>query len=152
MSYVNHTLHKDETVVARGRLHWIIYRKSIVLLAICAALIAISCLDSTIRGLSLGSASICGIFSLFFAIPPMWRQLTTEIAVTNKRLIVKHGFINRHTAEMSLANIESTYVDQNILGRILNYGTIHCRGSGDGLEHVHDVKAPIEFRSAITAR
>jgi hypothetical protein len=53
---------------------------------------------------------------------------------------------------MSLSNIETTYVDQTIIGRLLNFGTIHCRGSGDGLEHLHTIASPIEFRSAITTR
>ena len=53
---------------------------------------------------------------------------TTEIAITNKRIIAKFGFISRRTIEINLQKIESIQVDQNVLGRLLDYGTIVIAG------------------------
>lgn len=62
------------------------------------------------------------IFTLFIA--PMLDRYSDEFAITNKRIIVKTGFISRKTLEMNLSKIESVNVDQSILGRMLGYGTI----------------------------
>ena len=60
----------------------------------------------------------------------------TEIAVTDQRVIYKRGFICRQTAEMNMDKVESVDVDQSILGRLLDYGTIHVeRARGAGIEH-----------------
>src|SRR5262249_11122324 len=148
-----HTLQPGEKVLAQARSHWIIYSKAIL----CAVVAPIALFVAGAGGDAwrLPSNFATGtlvILSILLAIPPLWRQVTTEIACTNRRMIVKRGFISRHTVEMSLSNIESTYVDQSILGRLLNFGTIHCRGSGGGLEHLHKIASPIKFRSAISTQ
>jgi uncharacterized membrane protein YdbT with pleckstrin-like domain len=40
----------------------------------------------------------------------------TEIAVTNRRVIYKKGFIWRRTNEMNMDKVETVQVDQSILG------------------------------------
>jgi uncharacterized membrane protein YdbT with pleckstrin-like domain len=72
--------------------------------------------------------------------------------VTNLRVIDKRGFIKRYTAEMNMDKIESVTVTQSILGRMLDYGSVHVRGTGVGIEHLHQIRAPIMLRNCITAR
>jgi uncharacterized membrane protein YdbT with pleckstrin-like domain len=67
-------------------------------------------------------------------------------------VIYKTGFISRHTSEMNMDKIESVTVDQGLLGRMLDYGTIHVLGTGQGLEHLHRIASPLQLRNAITAR
>ena len=76
----------------------------------------------------------------------------TELAVTNLRVVYKRGLITRHTAEMNMDKVESVDVDQSILGRILGYGTIHVNGTGQGIEHLHRIAAPLAIRNAIIAK
>jgi uncharacterized membrane protein YdbT with pleckstrin-like domain len=59
---------------------------------------------------------------------PIW---TTEIAVTNQRIILKRGLIKRITHELQLRAIEEVNLDQDVLGRILNYGKISVYGTGE---------------------
>ena len=61
-----------------------------------------------------------------------FRRWTTELSVTNHRVIYKRGFIRRHTVEMNMDKVETVNVDQSILGRIAGYGTIHVLGTGQG--------------------
>ena len=79
----------------------------------------------------------------------------TEIAVTNRRVIYKRGFISRTTAEMHMDKIESVRVDQSILGRILGYGRVTIMGTGASTESFgkidEPVAAPLELRNNITA-
>ena len=76
----------------------------------------------------------------------------TELAVTDRRVIFKTGFVRRRTVEMNMDKVETVDVDQSILGRILGYGTIHVLGTGSGIEHLRQVAHPLELRSAITAK
>jgi uncharacterized membrane protein YdbT with pleckstrin-like domain len=88
-----------------------------------------------------------------FAFLRSWiRKVTTEVSVTNKRVIKKTGLIQRLTAEMNMDKVESVDVDQSILGRLLDYGTIVIRGTGSGLEGLRYIAKPLALRSAIIAR
>lgn len=73
---------------------------------------------------------------------------TTELAITNKRVITKTGFISRHTVEINMAKVESVQVNQSLLGRIFNYGTLLIAGGGTPQAPVVGVKDPIRFRQA----
>src|SRR5205085_6129586 len=64
------------------------------------------------------------------------RRATTELAVTDRRVIYKSGLFSRHTLEMNRSKVESVDVDQSILGRIFSFGTIIVRGTGGSLEPI----------------
>ena len=64
----------------------------------------------------------------------------------------KRGFIRRHTVEMNMDKVESVDVDQSILGRIFDFGDIVVRGTGVGIEPLHNIQAPLKFRNYVTAR
>lgn len=126
MSYVDSNLIVGEHVVHRARLHWIIYVPGIILFVL-----------------------IIGIPLLLAA----WiRSVTTELAVTNKRVIIKTGWISRRTLEMNLGKIENIGVDQGILGRILGYGTIIVIGTGGTREPFPNIADPLGFRKAVQAQ
>ena len=90
--------------------------------------------------------SLRAIFTLWIA--PLIDWYTCEFAITNKRIIIKVGFISRRTIEMNLAKIESVTVDQGILGRILGYGNITVIGTGGTREPFHRIRSPLDFRKA----
>ena len=73
---------------------------------------------------------------------------TTEIALTNRRVIVKKGFVSRQTVEINLAKVESIQVDQSMLGRVLNYGSLVIAGGGIPQAPVSGISDPIAFRRA----
>jgi uncharacterized membrane protein YdbT with pleckstrin-like domain len=76
------------------------------------------------------------------------RIKSTEIGVTTKRLIVKHGFIRRSTIEINIQKIESIQVDQGFLGRVLNYGTLVISGTGTSHAPITGIAEPMAFRRA----
>ena len=88
-------------------------------------------------------ASICTLF-----IRPFIMTHTDEFVITNKRIIMKTGFISRNVFEMTVAHIESINVDQTILGRIFGYGTVEIVGSGGSRESFSDIADPVSFRKA----
>lgn len=76
-------------------------------------------------------------------------KATTEIAITNTRLVYKRGLIARQVGEMNIDRIEGVNVLQTIMGRLLNYGRIAVRGMGIGEVILPPIEDPIKFRQAI---
>jgi uncharacterized membrane protein YdbT with pleckstrin-like domain len=74
---------------------------------------------------------------------------SAEFAVTNKRVILKVGFIRRRSLELLLNKIESIGVDEGLLGRMLSYGTIVVRGTGSTMEPFAAVRCAAEFRRQV---
>ena len=76
-------------------------------------------------------------------------KATTEIAITNSRLVYKRGLVARQVGEMSIDRIEGVNVLQSVLGRIFNYGRIMVRGMGVGEVILPPLADPIKFRKSI---
>lgn len=76
-------------------------------------------------------------------------KTTTEIAITNTRIVFKQGLISRHVGEIDIHRIEGVNVLQSIFGRLLGYGRVSIRGMGVGEVTMPPIAQPIEFRKAI---
>jgi uncharacterized membrane protein YdbT with pleckstrin-like domain len=126
-SYVEGALVKDEEIVLLGHISlwslWHLIALGLVLLP----------------ALGLG---------LIFLIIAYVRYKTTELAITTKRVIVKHGFIRRRTVEININKVESIQVDQELLGRIFNFGTLIIAGAGNPQAPIAGISSPMEFRKA----
>ena len=77
------------------------------------------------------------------------RRSSTELAVTNRRVIAKFGLIARSTVEMNLAKIESVRVEQTVMGRLFGFGSIIVTGTGSTMDPIRFIADPIAFRQAI---
>jgi len=86
---------------------------------------------------------------LFFVIKNLITYFTTEYGITNKRVISKQGLIRRDIEEINLSSIESINVNQSIIGRILNYGTIIISGRGTSKVIFKDIDNVVENRKLI---
>ncbi|MCP3713381.1 PH domain-containing protein [Paraburkholderia sp. CNPSo 3274] len=74
---------------------------------------------------------------------------TTEFAVTNKRVVAKFGAVRRHTVELTLAKIESVRVEQSLIGRIFDYGSLVVGGGGLIATPIPGISNPHEFRRMV---
>ena len=84
-----------------------------------------------------------------FLIRGIWRRRATEFALTNKRVIIRRGMLEKRTEEILLPKIESIAVDQGLLGRMLDYGTLTVRGTGGTFEPLCHVAHALEFRRRV---
>ena len=126
-SYVEGALTKGEQVIYRGKVSiWSLSPLIIIGLILLAA-----------WGLG-----------LLFLIVAAVRYFTTELAITNKRVIAKFGLVSRSTIEINLQKIESIQVNQGILGRIFNYGSIVVSGAGNPQAPIPGISSPLQFRRA----
>ncbi len=140
-SYVDSNLNPGEHVVYRGTVHWIVFLPPVVMVCFGVPLIGMVeqiGLVLTVAGLLAGAAA--------------WiRQTTSEFAVTNRRVIVKTGLLARRTIEINISRVESVGVDQDIFGRIFNYGAITVIGTGGTKEPFTLIENPQAFRRMVQA-
>jgi uncharacterized membrane protein YdbT with pleckstrin-like domain len=152
--YVRKVLQPGETIVYSTKLHWIIYWKAIFLSIICIILAVSAWYTANNQNLSLAlviAAIIFALLALSSAFVKFIKRWTTELAVTDRRVIYKERLIARRTLEMNRSRVESVDVYQPVLGRLLGYGTITLRGTGGSGEPMPNIDDPLTFRSYITA-
>lgn len=142
MSYIESTLLPEERVVYRATLHWVTFVKAVVVLVLGVAVFVVVPTVPLVGGVVM----VVGVLAL---IPPFVGYKTTEFGVTNKRVIVKTGFVRRHTLELLLRQVEAISVDQGLAGRLLGYGSITLTGTGGVREVFHKVVDPLELRRRI---
>jgi len=158
LSYAEKHLIAGETVQYETRLHWIVMVGH-ALIATVLALVGVSLLITPWRVVNGGEASSAGalrwagvacvvVAAIFFGIGFV-RRSATEMAVTNKRVIVKSGLANRRTIELLLSRIESIAIEEPALGRLLGYGTVIVRGTGGTPEVFPQIARPLEFREQV---
>jgi uncharacterized membrane protein YdbT with pleckstrin-like domain len=151
-SYVERVLQPGEMVLATTRLHWLIYLSALPPLIVAALFgAAYFYVPDEYQIYALGAAGLFGLLTLLRWLAALIRRVTTELAVTDRRVIHKTGLFSRHTREMTRSKVESVDVDQSFLGRIFGYGTVRVHGVGGDMEPFQYIADPLNFRSQITA-
>jgi uncharacterized membrane protein YdbT with pleckstrin-like domain len=97
---------------------------------------------------SIAGAALLVIGNLVLAMAAV-RRNATEMAVTNKRVIIKVGYLTKRTIELFLSKVESVEVEQTLGGRMFGYGSITVRGTGGTNEPFNHVADPLEFRRQV---
>ena len=144
----------DESILRIGRISRVTYLPGIlcILLAFYAGSFARAFPQGSNEFVGLAIAgALLALFGVISLARAWYARFTTKIIVTNRRVIHKTGLIWRKTVEMNMSKIETVMINQSILGRLLNYGTIAIRVSGAGLEGLQLVSAPLALREAINA-
>lgn len=143
MSYVERNLLPNEQITYRARLHRIIY-----FLPDCIFVIAVVV---ALGGGGWIAAAVVAAIGVVLFIAPWVRSISSEFAITNKRVLIKVGLVRRHSLELLLQKVEGIGVDQSVLGRILGYGTITVSGVGGTKESFRMISDPLEFRRQVQA-
>ena len=154
MGYVEQVLQPGETVRYVTGVSWAGYLPGLLLwLLAVILLIEIAPWRASAGWALVGWIAIAAAFlaGAVLLIKHGWQRCSVEIELTNRRVLYKDGFIRRHTFEMHLDKVESVEVEQSILGRLLNYGDLTIRGTGDTMERAVMIDRPLEFRNHVTA-
>ncbi len=124
VSYIDESLVEGETLIHRARISWWSQFPLIVL----------------------GLVTLVIVVGLVFLVMAWIRVRSTELAITNRRVIAKSGFVKRHTVEINLDKVEALKVEQGVWGRMLNFGTIFISGAGTSVAPIRDIADPLVFR------
>jgi len=154
MGYVEKVLLPGERLIYTTGLHWLVYGSAIFLILVAGLLALFSIANASLSSYMEAGLALAALFALLGVvsfIAAAIRRASTELAVTDQRVILKRGVIARHTIEMNRSKVESVDVDQSVLGRVFGYGTVLVRGTGGSLEPMQTISDPLHFRSHITA-
>lgn len=147
MGYVESHLLPNEELRYRAHLHKIIFVGPVILaLAGIAAAVGLVLVDA---------APFAAIPVVLAAVPLFASYITytsSEFAVTDKRVVIKVGWMRRKTLEIMLAKVEGIGVDQGIWGRLVDSGTITVTGTGGTEERFPNIAGPLEFRRQVQAQ
>jgi len=158
MSYVESNLVPGEVLIYETRLHSIVMLWHMILGCLLLGLPGVLLLYYALTHTGIESNAqhimegggvallVCGVIAILMG---MLRRNATEMAVTNRRVVVKTGLASRKTIELLLDKVESIEVSETAFGRMLGYGTIVLIGTGGTPEPFHQVAHPLEFRSQV---
>lgn len=110
--YAEQTLSQGEEIRFLIKFHWWYWA---------APVFAAAVLSATVVGVPLAIALLLWAWLV---------RITTEQALTNKRVFLKRGIIRRDTDELRSDAVESISIYQSIWGRILGYGDMEFTGRG----------------------
>jgi uncharacterized membrane protein YdbT with pleckstrin-like domain len=144
MSYVDSNLLPGEQVAFRTHLSLVIFTVPVALAVLALVFYLLAPGTRMVGHLCLLGALAVGAVKYF-------DYATSEFAVTNKRIIIKVGFLKRRTLEMQVQKVETVAVNQGIGARILGYGDILVTGTGGTKEAFRHVSAPLKLRHAVQA-
>jgi len=164
MSYVEKSLVPGETLLYQTRHHWILLLgplgMSVVLVTLAAGLLVESIAARNGKGM-VARASSGGIHAMDFAAMllvviaigvfayGLAKRNATEMAVTNKRVLIKTGIGSRRTLDIMLSRVESIGVEETFWGRMLGFGSVVVRGTGGTPESFLMIAHPQEFRRSV---
>jgi len=144
MGYIEQSLGANEVVHYRALLPFVvrIFGWLVLMLTVVAAIVLFA------QSLPLVAAAVAAIGVVLFLsiLIPVW---TTEIAVTNHRLIFKRGLFKRAAADLQLRAIEQVGLQQGVLARLLNMGRIQVHGTGVDDVHLPVIADPVALQRSI---
>src|SRR5579864_3241485 len=157
MPSIDQTFARGEHVCYRARLHWIVLVVPFALavaIGVPGLLLIVFSWAFWMDNFALQSALVSGIVMLQVAgwavLLGLLNRVSDEIAVTNRRVVLNSGaLIKRRAAQFSLQEIDSIEIQQNDLGRMLDYGSIVVHSANKTTGPFRYVSRPFEFKRRV---
>jgi len=123
MSYIKNNLSKDEDILIYEKVSPMAYRPFLIIMGIATSIFGLLTFmpDFSVIPFVICAAIMIGNYLNCKCI---------EMAITNKRIIIKSGIFSTKTDELKLEKCESVNIKQGIFGSIFNIGTITFSGTG----------------------
>ncbi len=151
MSYTKNNLLPEEKLLYYTRPHYIIFFNCLPWVLF--FLIATNAGYFVSYNFPLMRSNIFGVLLLLVGCGQLLSAIisyySSEYAITSRRILVKTGFIRRRSLEIFLDRIEGVYVEQSVVGRILNFGTVIIVGIGGTKNPFNYIPDPLQFRSKL---
>jgi len=92
------------------------------------------------------ASAILVVVGVLTLVQTLAKYYTTELAVTNKRVIAKTGWVSRKTIELLIHKVESIQVLQPATQRMFGYGSVVISAAGEENAVISGISNPMEFR------
>jgi hypothetical protein len=146
MSYVEKNLISGEKLIYRTGIHWIVlFWPFVFAVLLGGAGVAVYIYRNDLWWVGGALVAIAAIILIVAG----FRRNSTEMAVTNRRVIIKIGIASRRSLEIMLPKVESIGIDESAGGRMLGYGTLTIHGTGGTPEPFRLIAHPSEFRRQV---
>jgi uncharacterized membrane protein YdbT with pleckstrin-like domain len=156
MGYIERNLVPGESLAYRTGCHWVVMFWPLVggaVLGFVGFAFFAGGLMATRNGGRYEGAMVWGGLALLGAVAlvagGIIRGVATEVAVSNRRVLIKTGLFSRRSVEVLLPKVESIGVDESLFGRMLGYGTVIVRGTGGTFETFDKIAHPNELRRQV---
>jgi uncharacterized membrane protein YdbT with pleckstrin-like domain len=144
MSYIDRNLLQDERILFRTKKSLIIFFGPVLLL-IFSGVASTFMLSNQVLHILWWTPWLVTV--LFWSVVGL-NYLTSEFAVTNKRIMMREGFFTRHANEMRLNAISMVNVEQNLIGQVMNFGTVSINAFG-AFDSYNTISQPSRFQRAV---
>lgn len=145
--YTRVTLQADERPLHKTTIHWMVLLVPFFGALFFFIIIVPLCMFAAWKGYYV--AWLLLLIPLGIIASAVLSVKTSELVITDRRVLIKVGFIQRQTFEMFISKIESVAVVQGMIGKMLDYGTVEIRGTGGSSQSFATIAAPLQFRDAI---
>lgn len=147
----------DETVVLHMRTHAkaLILPAVMLLALICAVGMGFGLMPPSVQPWAGWGTSACAaILAVPFVMLPYLRWLTSTYTLTNRRVITRHGILNKTGHDMPLSRINNVTYERSITDRLLGCGTLQFTTAAEApvtlpdvpdVERVHVVMTELLF-------
>jgi uncharacterized membrane protein YdbT with pleckstrin-like domain len=154
-NYVDKNLGSDETVKYSARVslwkYWFNFLVAGLIAAV--ALLGFAAFLSSKSGTQSFNGPKIALVTLLISLAgfawPLVARKSTELVITNKRLIAKFGVVSTQSIDIRFDRIETVRIKQSLMGRILNYGDIVVTGTGSTFDPIPNIANPMGFRAAL---
>jgi membrane protein YdbS with pleckstrin-like domain len=147
--YSRSTLAPEEMPFYKTSLHWIIFVRFGIMALVVFLFVGLpfAIAVQAVLGSELGWFALP--LAVLFLVPPTLAFASSELVITDRRVLIKTGIVRRQTLEMFISKIESIGVDQGFFGRMFDYGSVVVRGTGGFEQAFEAIAAPLEFRRVV---
>jgi uncharacterized membrane protein YdbT with pleckstrin-like domain len=147
-------LAKGETLQIRTGPHWIVFLRSIVaaiFILIVATGLAVTAFESTSSHVTLFAALSAGTVAIAFGVltSANLQRSSQAVIVTDSRIVEIAGVLHHTSSEIRLDAIQRVSVDQSIVGRVLNFGTVTLLTGNDDPMVLKNIAFPLELHQAL---
>ncbi len=135
--YADRLLSDGEHVILRSRQHWLAtvidgrYPWLLLIASVVLLILAVNVGPGPVKD-ALGIGTFAGIvIALLWLVKVYWTWLSEDYIVTNRRVLKVEGIINKRSADSSLEKINDAVLEQNLFGRMFNYGDLDILTAAD---------------------
>lgn len=155
MSEIERELSEGEQVVLIGRVSWwTLVPRSLVALAVLVVLVGSAARANLLSPIAwLVALGVTLFVWLVLAWELLVRVVFTQIAITDRRVISRHGALATVVKTTPLGKINNVNVRQSVFGNFFDYGDIEITTATAEERDNHFVRAlahPAKFRNALT--
>lgn len=94
--------------------------------------------------------SVVALVLIISATIDVLRWYTKVIIVTDRRLIRREGFVQRHIIDITLHRLSQVDFAQSLIGRLMNYGNMTISGGADlPPQEIRNIGNPVKLRNTI---